>query len=140
MKRNLMGLVVLAAMAMPAVASAQEAGDPARGERAFRKCQACHVVEQEGVNRAGPNLYGVVGRQAGIEEGFGYSPAMIEAGENGLVWDAEALDDFIAQPRQAVPGTKMTFAGIRNEGERADLIAYLATFTDEDAAAETSTN
>ncbi|MFD1914419.1 c-type cytochrome [Halodurantibacterium flavum] len=108
-------------------------GDAERGERAFRKCQACHVVEQDGVNRAGPNLHGVLGRQAGVEEGFGFSPAMVTAGEEGLVWDEAALDHFIEQPRAAVPGTKMAFAGIRNPQERADIIAYLATFPDEGA-------
>ncbi|MFC7704159.1 c-type cytochrome [Plastorhodobacter daqingensis] len=114
-------------LALSIAPAALAEGDPAKGERAFRKCQACHQVEEGGSNRAGPNLHGVLGRQAGAHEGFGFSPAMIEAGAAGLVWDAEALDAFITNPRASVPGTKMTFAGIRNEGERADLIAYLAS-------------
>jgi cytochrome c len=103
-------------------------GDPAVGERSFRKCQACHEIGDDAVAKVGPPLTGIIGRAAGSIEGFAYSDAMHTAAEGGLVWSEEELDKFLAKPREVIAGTKMTFAGIRNEQERADLIAYLATF------------
>ena len=132
--KKLILLPALLASLGAAPAMAQDAGDPDRGERSFRKCQACHQVGEDAVSRAGPHLNDILGRQAGVLEDFNYSPAMVTAGEEGLVWDEEDIDAFIENPRAHVPGTKMAFAGIRNEGERADLIAYLATFSDEEDA------
>ena len=105
--------------ATPALAS----GDVAAGEKVFKKCKACHVVE-EGKNKTGPSLYGVVGRAAGSIEGYKYSKAM--AG-SGLVWDAETLDAYLTNPKKYLKGTKMAFAGLKKEKDRADVIAYLAT-------------
>ena len=117
--------------AAPAAAAA--AGEPAgtlvaEGRAAFASCSACHSAEQGAASGVGPNLAGVVGRPAGQVAGFAYSDAMKQAGTDGHVWTEEELDKFLTKPRDVIAGTKMTFAGIRNEQERADLIAYLATF------------
>ena len=113
----------LCILASSALSGRHSAGDAAKGEKVFKKCKACHVV-QEGKNKTGPSLYGVVGRAAGSIEGYKYSKAM--AG-SGLVWDAETLDAYLTNPKKYLKGTKMAFAGLKKEKDRADVIAYLAT-------------
>lgn len=103
--------------------SVQAEGDIGKGERIFKKCAACHSIE-EGKARLGPSLYGVYGREAGSVEGFKYSKAMAKA---GFVWDAEHLSDFLENPKKYLKGTKMSFAGLKKEDQRIDLIAYLET-------------
>ncbi len=103
-------------------ASAQPAGDPAAGEKVFNQCKACHTAEQ-GKNRIGPSLYGVVGRKSGSIEGFSYSPAMKSA---GLTWTPDNLDKYLTDPKALVPGNKMAFPGLKNPQDRANVIAYLA--------------
>lgn len=98
-------------------------GDPAAGKSAFNKCSACHAV-QEGVNKVGPTLHGVVGRKAATVPGYAYSPAMQK---HDAVWDEAALDKYLADPRGVVQGTKMVFPGLKNETERRNVIAYLET-------------
>ncbi len=98
-------------------------GDPAKGEALYVRCQGCHSIDR---NRVGPLHRGLFGRTAGSVDGFNYSKAMKES---GIVWDEATLDDFLAHPRQTVPGTKMTYAGIADAQERADLIAYLKEAT-----------
>jgi len=102
--------------------SALAAGDPARGEKVFKKCKACHTINKGGKNRVGPNLYGVVGRKAGTAPGYKYSSAMKNA---GFVWDEEKLDKFLTKPRKFVKKTKMSFPGLRKAKDREDVIAYL---------------
>jgi len=121
--------------AVTAVASPAFAADPAAGEKVFRKCAACHAVGEGAQNKVGPQLNNVVGRTAGTAEGFKYSPAMIEAGENGLVWDDEAMTKYFAKPRDVVPKTRMAFAGLKKDEDIENVIAYLKTFS-EGAAAE----
>ena len=104
-------------MAAPAMAD----GDAAAGEKVFRQCQACHVVKK-GVNRVGPSLYGVVGRPAGTVDGFKYSKAMAES---GITWTEEQIDSYLADPRGVVKGTRMAFAGLKDEQDRLDVIAYI---------------
>lgn len=122
-------LATLVVLATGTAGLAQEAaGDAANGEKVFRKCMACHEVGPDAKAKVGPPLNGVIGRTAGTLEGFAYSDAMVAAGEGGLVWTAETIGELLEKPKDFVPGTKMTFAGLRKEGERADVIAYLATF------------
>jgi|ERR1700728_1573684 cytochrome c len=102
-------------------ASAQDA---AAGERAFKsQCSICHSI-QPNRNIIGPSLYSVVGRHSGMVPGFRYSEANKAS---GLVWDVSTLDRYLTAPRQVVPGTLMTYAGLKDQQRRADLIAYLAT-------------
>lgn len=107
------------------VASASDspflAGDAAEGEKVFRRCRACHRVE-EGANGVGPSLHDIVGREIATVEGFNYSPAM-EA--HGGSWTPEALSEFLADPKASIPGNKMGFAGLKNEQDRINVITYL---------------
>lgn len=96
-------------------------GDPAAGEKVFRQCQACHVIDAE-QNRVGPNLVGIIGRPAGAVEGFKYSDAMANS---GIVWDETTIAEYLANPRSYVEGNRMAFAGLRNEQQIADVIAYI---------------
>jgi cytochrome c len=101
------------------------------GEKAAKKCAACHSFDKGGANKVGPNLWGVVNRSIGSHEGFSYSEAL--AGKSGDAWDYEHLSQFLANPKTYAPGTKMSFAGIRKDTERADVIAYLRSLADEPA-------
>lgn len=116
---------LFAALATASLASgaALADGDAEAGKKVFNKCKACHAVE-EGKNKIGPSLFGVVGRAAGAVDGYKYSSSMAES---GLTWDEETLDAFLEKPKDVVSGTKMTFAGLRKEDERDDVIAYLKT-------------
>jgi cytochrome c len=121
--------IVRAALLLSPVALAPApapAGAADEGERAFQKCYACHSVrEDETAGLPGPNLRGVVGRRAAAREDFEYSPALREAGRGGLVWSEGALDAFLADPAKALPGTTMSFVGLRSEAERSAVIDYL---------------
>jgi cytochrome c len=104
--------------------------DPARGENSAKKCGACHTFNKGGRPLVGPNLWGVVGRPKASEAGFNYSAALKGKGGN---WTIDDLNQFINNPRGFVPGTAMTFAGVPRGGERADLIAYLNSLSDNPA-------
>jgi len=104
------------------VAALLPAADIAGGEKGAKKCASCHSFDDGGANKIGPNLYGVVGRDIGGVAGFAYSEAL--AGHGG-VWDFDALDAFLAKPKDFAPGTKMAYAGMRSAEDRADLILYL---------------
>ena len=104
--------------------------DPASGETLFRACQACHTVEQGGPNKVGPNLWNVVGADIATHEGFSYSDAL--TGLEGE-WTYENLNAFLADPRGYAPGTKMTYGGMNDVEDRADIIAYLRSLSDSPA-------
>ena len=100
----------------------------AAGETAFRQCGACHQVGEDAANRVGPHLNDLFGRTAGELDGFRYSSAMADAGAEGLVWTPETLHDFLANPRDYISGTKMSFRGFRDETDIDAVTAYLQTF------------
>lgn len=124
MKLTLQATVVMTAILVPPPSTAA-AQDATEGERAFRRCAACHQVGPDAGNRIGPHLNGVVGRKVAAVEGFRYSRAMAAS---EFAWSEEELAKFLANPRQAIPGTTMVFVGIRDEVEIANLIAFLKQF------------
>ncbi|QDH36104.1 cytochrome c family protein [Porphyrobacter sp. YT40] len=97
--------------------------DVAAGEKTFALCRSCHVLD-EGVNRVGPSLYNVVGREAGSVAGYSYSDANKSS---GVTWTEENLFEYLKDPKAYIPGTKMAFPGIKNDQDRANLVAYLAS-------------
>ena len=112
-----------------ATSGAFAAGDAEAGKNEFKKCMACHAAGEGATNRVGPVLNDVFGRTAGTFEGFKYSKAMIDAGAAGLVWTEESLSTFLHKPKDFVPGTKMTFAGIADQTAIDNLLAYLITLS-----------
>jgi cytochrome c len=115
----ILATVPLAALGLPP-------GDPIHGEKIYSRCFACHAIDRD---RTGPRHAGLFGRRAGSVSGFPYSPAMKKAGTNGLVWNDETLDEFLRNPTKFVPGTRMGYAGVKDDQERADLLAYLKEAT-----------
>jgi len=122
--------------AMPDAAAATAAGgidallakaDPAAGGKEAKKCAACHSFDKGGRHKVGPNLWDVVGRKIGIAEGYKFSGAL--AGHGGT-WGYEQLDAFLASPKAFAAGTKMSFAGLPDAADRADVIAYLRGLSD----------
>jgi cytochrome c len=101
--------------------------DPAKGQQVFNKCTACHNAEKGGPNQLGPNLYGMLGAPIGKGHGFAFSPALAE---KGGTWSWDTLSDWLKNPKGFAPGTKMTFAGISNPQDRANVIAFLNTKSD----------
>jgi cytochrome c len=119
MKAWVVAAIVAAA---PAGALAQ---DLANGENSFKKCLPCHAVGADAKNKVGPLLNGLEGRKSGSIEGYNYT----EANKNSsITWDDKTFAEYITDPRTKIPGTKMVFAGIKNEKERGDLWAYLKQF------------
>ena len=101
------------------------AQDLEAGEASFRKCVPCHSVGEDATNKVGPVLNGLDGRKAGAVEGFTYSDANKNS---GITWNEETFEEYIKDPRAKVPGTKMVFAGIKNDKELKDLWGYLKQF------------
>jgi cytochrome c len=114
-------LAVLPLVAGPALAD----GDPAKGEKVFTRCKACHEVAKP-QNKVGPHLVGIVGRPAGSVEGFKYSDAMKGS---GIVWNEETLSAYLKDPKGYIAGNKMAFTGLKKEDEVENVIAYLEQAT-----------
>ncbi|WP_374633274.1 cytochrome c family protein [Paracoccus sp. (in: a-proteobacteria)] len=109
----------------PDFATVLASADAAAGEKVFGKCKACHKLD--GSDGTGPHLNGVVGRAVASISGFKYSDAMVAHAGEAPDWTAEALEHFLLNPKSAVKGTKMAFAGLPKVQDRANLIAYLET-------------
>lgn len=101
-------------------------GDLANGQQQFQLCRSCHTITEGGANMTGPNLYGLFGRTAGTVEKFRYSEPVKAA---GFAWDAEKLNQWLADPRGFLPGNRMSFMGVKDAKDRTDLIAYLKVET-----------
>lgn len=119
---RVISVLILAWLATPGMAAAQDAG---AGERVFAQCRACHQVGPAAKLAVGPVLNGIFGRKAGTYEGYSYSPANKNS---GLTWDEATFRDYIKDPKAKIPGTKMIFAGLKNEQQVSDLVAYLKQF------------
>lgn len=120
-KRSAMVAATLIGGLLGGAGLAHAEGDPAAGERVWRQCQACHVIDAE-QNRVGPHLVGIFGREAGAVDGFNYSPAMANS---GIVWGEDTIAEYLANPRGYVEGNRMAFAGLRQEQQILDVIAYM---------------
>ena len=121
-KLTLSALVVVASAAAGTAALAQDAE---AGKNSFNKCLACHAIGEGAKNKVGPVLNGIDGRKSGTAEGYSYSDANKNS---GIAWSKEQFLDYIKDPRVKIPGTKMIFAGIKNETEAANLWAFLAQY------------
>jgi cytochrome c len=115
-------LIIITFAGASAAALAQ---DVAAGKTSFNKCLACHAIGEGAKNKVGPELNGLNGRKSGTAEGYSYT----EANKNsGITWDEATFKDYIKDPKAKIPGTKMVFAGIKNEQEASDLWAFLAQY------------
>jgi cytochrome c len=123
-RNSRMRRAVIAGLLLAGSTTAAFAADPTAGEKIFKtQCAICHPVVA-GQNRIGPTLFGVVGRTAGSVPGFNYTA---DHKKLGVTWDAPTLDKYLTNPRAMVPDTSMVYAGLKNDAERADLVAYLET-------------
>ena len=102
-------------------------GDINHGEKVFKKCTACHVVAKGGKNKIGPVLYGVLGRKSGSISDYKYSKALIA---HGKIWSYQEMNGYLLKPQAHIKGTKMTFAGLKKEKDRASVILYMNSFSD----------
>lgn len=121
MMKMMLPLVALGLLAQ-APARAQDA---AAGEKTYAQCRACHQIGETAKNTVGPVMNGVIGRKAAEREGYSYSNAMKAS---GLTWDEATFADYIKDPKAKVPGTKMIYAGLKDDKRIADLVAYLKQF------------
>ncbi len=109
------------------IAALLSTGDLAHGEKVFKKCSACHSIKSGGGNKIGPALYNVVGRKVGILDDYKYSKALAKYEKN---WSFEELNGFLLKPKDWIKGTKMAYAGLRKEKDRASVILYLNKYSD----------
>jgi cytochrome c len=127
MIRTLTAAACAAVMLTATSVSAQQ-GNADAGEDVFKKCRACHDVGPDAKNKVGPQLNGIIGRKSGTVDGFNYSDANKEAGAKGLVWSEAELQKYLENPQAYMPKNKMAFAGLKDEQDRRDIVAYLAKF------------
>jgi cytochrome c len=116
------------ALGLASVSAAAQDGNADNGEDVFKKCRACHDVGPDAKNKVGPLLNGIIGRTSGTVEGFNYSEANKEAGAKGLVWSEVELLKYLEAPLTYMPKNKMAFAGLKDEQDRKDVLAYLKKF------------
>ena len=118
----------VAICALSFAGAAQAEGDPAAGEKVFNKCKACHMMGDGAKNRVGPVLTGIIDEPIASTADFKYSDAFLAKKDEGYVWTVEELNLYLEKPRDHIKGNKMAFAGLKKPEDRADVIAYLATF------------
>lgn len=133
MKHALLSAAIIGTLFLAKGVGANGLGDPANGADVFKKCKSCHQIGEGASNRVGPHLNGIFGRKAAALEGFKYSKSMIRAADDGLIWTHKTLDAFVENPKALVSRTRMGFRGVKDENERADLLAYLRSFSDDPA-------
>lgn len=120
------GMIVVSLLALASgVAGQAQAQDAAAGEKVFAVCKACHQIGENAKNGVGPELNGVIGRPAGSAPSYNYSAANKNS---GLTWDEATFREYIKDPKAKVPGTKMVYAGLKDEKKVSDLIAFLSQF------------
>jgi cytochrome c len=119
---TLLAPLIFVTLTHPAVA----AGGAPAGEKVFQKCRPCHQIGETARNAVGPKLNGLFGRPAGSIEGYSYSPANKNS---GIIWDEATFREYIRAPQAKVPGTKMTFPGLKTDQDIDDIVAYLKQFT-----------
>ncbi|WP_299784215.1 c-type cytochrome [uncultured Roseobacter sp.] len=124
---------VLAAISVAGAVWAEGFGDAKAGARVFTKCKGCHEIGQGARDRIGPHLNGIFGRRAAAHEGYAYSKSMARAGNDGLIWTAETLGAYVENPRALVSKTRMSFRGLKDAQDRADLLAFLRDYSDNPA-------
>jgi cytochrome c len=124
MRRLVFGAVVVAALSV-AMSTIAPAADVENGKSIWNKCRACHQVGENAKNMVGPELNGLFGRKSGSVEGYNYSEANKHS---GIVWDEATFREYIKNPKAKIPNTKMVFAGLNDEQDIDDLIAYLKQF------------
>lgn len=123
--------LVIAAAAATSPAAADVIGDAERGATLFqRQCSACHRIGPDAENRVGPQLNGIFGRRAGAVPEFNYSKSMARMGSDGLTWTLATLDAYVENPKALVSGTRMAYKGMKDDGQRADLLAFLREYSD----------
>ena len=113
-----------ASLSLPALAE----GDVAAGKKVYNKCKSCHAVGEGAKNKVGPQLNGIVGAEIASVDGFKYSKAFMGKKAEGLVWTEQAIAAFLEKPKVYIPGTRMSFGGLKKEEDRINVIAYLMTF------------
>lgn len=131
MRAPALGLSLLLVSASAAMSA--ESGDAETGARLFSVCSGCHEVGQGAKNRVGPHLNSLFGRKAASVDGFRYSKSLERAASNGLEWHADTLSAYIEDPRNFASGTRMSYRGMKDADDRADLLAFLRTFSDDPA-------
>lgn len=124
MKLALAAVLTLSAFALATPANA----DAEAGEKVFKKCKACHAVGEGAKNKVGPHLNGIIDAEIASVEGFKYSKAFLAKKEEGMTWTVENLDAYLNKPKAFIKGTKMSFPGLKEEEDRANVIAYLQSF------------
>ncbi len=111
--------------------AAGDFGDPDRGAEIFKQCSSCHSVGQGATDRVGPHLNGIFGRRAGSHDGYKYSDDMAMMGSDGLTWTLETLNAYMENPKALVSRTRMNFDGLKEPGDRADVLAFLRQYSDD---------
>lgn len=134
-KTYLLGLT-LAITGFANITFAEPVGDVEAGQKQFRRCASCHMVGPDAKDRVGPSLNNIVGAAVAGSADFRYSDAFRDVGEEGQIWDVASLDAFLTSPRDYIRGNRMSFSGLRDAQDRADIIAYLQSFADGETAGE----